>query len=156
MEQTKDKFLINIGKTIDNKKRYLKEVIINNDEVKSIKICDNEILLTPGYQNTTNLLDSINNGLDNYQESIKNRSYNNFEEYYLLCFNNFKDYIKDVVNLCYYNIKLNKNNMELVYSLLLKSLEDFNKKININNKYASKLNKIEMQYFEDVEKTNSI
>ena len=146
-EQLRDNFLISIGENIDDTNTFIKmpKIIKKKDEV--IKFNNKEIVLSYMYQNTSNLINCLNDALNNYKEKIKYKDNNIPKDYYLKCFNNFKKYIKDIIDLNFYTLKLDENNMTLIYNLTLKSIEDFNiMLIEENNKFADKLNKIETNY----------
>lgn len=148
-EHEREQFLISIGENIDRSNTFLDSPIIITKKKETIKINTKEIILTPNPLNSINLKNSLDNAEKNYVGIIKYKDSDIPKDYYEKCIKNFTKYIKDIINMCFYDLKFDENNMNLIYVLALKNMEYLNNSIaDTNNSYNEKLDKIETKYNE--------
>lgn len=146
-EQEREQFLISIGENIDKSNTFLDSPTIITKNKETIKISNREIILTPNPLNSINLKNSLDNAEKKYVNIIKYKDSDIPKDYYEKCVKNFTKYVKDIINMCFYDLKFDENNMSLIYVLVLKNMEYLNNSIaDTNNSYNEKLDKIETKY----------
>lgn len=145
-EDKKDHFLMNMEEELSSDKTYIEtpelkkdskkteEIIINNDTIKLSNI----------YNNTNKLESCLDTSTDKIIKLIKKvGAKENVYSYSEKCFLTFKTYLKDIVNLCYYDIELEEKYMDLVYQLIFNNMLNLNNALIKNaNEYTGEMNEL--------------
>lgn len=154
-EQKKDQFLVNMGEEITSDKKYIDSPIIKKEskDLKKVKIGNDTIELSQTYYNAFELNKNLEKGAEKLIDSV--RTYSKKDDVYsygVKCFENYKLYLKDVINLCYFDLELSENHMDLIYQMIYNTMFELNNKIVKNsNEFTDKINRLAREHDESQE-----
>lgn len=151
-EEKRDQFLVNMGEEISKNKKFITAPVFKYDDkiIKEVNINGKKMKLSQVYADTINLRDCLKNGIS---EAIKNfDNQNSKTNRDKACFCSFKSYMKDIINLCYFDIELNEKHMDLIYAMINNLLMEANNEIiNIENNYKTSKQNADNELHENIQ-----